>query len=562
MDIVLQILLLIGAIGLFLYGMTMMSESLQKLAGDSLRNFLASMTSNYFNRILTGLGVTAVIQSSTATTVMVVSFVNAGLLTLTQSVGVIMGANIGTTLTAWMISLLGFKADISVLSIPLIGIGFILMMFKANKRKNLGEFIIGFALLFLGLSYLKDSVPDLGSSPEILAFIQRWTDWGFWSVLIFVGIGTILTLILQSSTATMAITLVMCSNGWIPFEIAAAMVLGENIGTTLTANVAAAVGNVSAKRAARSHAVFNLVGVAWVLILYKPFLLVISRIVVLIGGDDPFTSTDSILWAIAMVHTMFNLCNTFVLVWFTPQIVKLVTWMVPSKEEEERFRLRYIKAGMMTTAELSLEQAKQEIVHFGTLMKRQFGYVRTAVDVDSEDRFNELFKKVEEYEQISDRIELEIANYLTSIRDGQLSDESARRVQAMYKIISELESVGDSGFNIVRLIQRKNVRDKAAFNENIKKSIYHMLDLVDVAFDAMNANLAAGYTKLDNIANAENAEHDINEYRNDLKDEHLVNLESNAYPYPVGVYYMDIIGECEKVGDFIINISEAIMEIK
>lgn len=562
MNVVVQILILIGSLGLFLYGMTVMSEALQKVAGERLRNILASMTSNPLKRILTGLLVTAVIQSSSATTVMVVSFVNAGLLTLTQSVGVIMGANIGTTVTAWIISLLGFQADISSISIPLIGIGFVLMMFKSNKKKNIGELFIGFALLFLGLSYLKSSVPDFSDSPEVLAFIQRWTDWGFWSVLIFVGIGTILTIVLQSSSATMALTLVMCNFGWIPFEMAAAMVLGENIGTTITANIAASVANVSAKRAARAHSVFNIVGVIWILILFKPFLLLVSKIVVLIGGADPFTSTESILWAVAMVHTLFNVCNTLIMVWFTPQIVKLVTWMVKAPEEDEIFRLKYIHTGMMNTAELSLEQAKSEIIYFGTLMKRQFGYVRRAVDLDASDEFEEMFKKVESYEQISDRIEYEIANYLNNIGEGQLSEESGKRMQAMYKIISELESVGDSGYNIVRLIQRKNLRDKKNFDESIKKNIYYMLDLLDVAFDAMIFNLNGGYKKIHNIDNAEDAENAINECRNNLKEEHLFNLESNAYSYPVGVYYMDIVGECEKVGDFIINISEAIIEIK
>lgn len=562
MNVIVQILILIGSLGLFLYGMTVMSEALQKVAGERLRNILASMTSNPFKRILTGVLVTAVIQSSSATTVMVVSFVNAGLLTLTQSIGVIMGANIGTTVTAWIISLLGFQADISSLSIPLIGIGFVLMMFKSNKRKNLGELFIGFALLFLGLSYLKDAVPNLEQAPEVLAFIQSWTSWGFWSVLIFVGIGTVLTIVLQSSSATMALTLVMCNFGWIPFEMAAAMVLGENIGTTITANIAASVANVSAKRAARAHSVFNIVGVIWVLILFKPFLLLVSKVVVLIGGANPFESTESILWAVAMVHTLFNVCNTFIMVWFTPQIVKLVTWMVKAPEEEEVFRLKYIHTGLLSTSELSLEQAKREIVYFGTLMKRQFGYVRQAVDMDASDGFEELFKKVESYEQISDRIEFEIAKYLTDIGDGQLSEESAKRTQAMYKIISELESVGDSGYNIVRLIQRKNLRDRKNFDERIKKNIYYMLDLLDAAFDAMVSNLSDGYTKLVNINNAEDAENAINDFRDDLKDEHIANLESNAYPYPVGVYYMDIIGECEKTGDFIINVSEAIMEIK
>lgn len=561
MNIVLQVLTLFGSLGLFLYGMTLMSEALQKVAGDKLRSVLAAMTSNPFNRILTGAFITAIIQSSSATTVMVVSFVNAGLLTLTQSVGVIMGANIGTTATAWIIALLGFSADISTISIPLIAFGFMFMMLKSKKNKSIGELIIGFALLFLGLSFLKNSVPDLGSSPELLSFIQSWTDWGFFSILIFVGIGTVLTIVLQSSSATMALTLVMCNFGWIPFEMAAAMVMGENIGTTITANIAASVGNVSARRAARAHTVFNIFGVVWVLVLFHPFLWLVSKIVVGIGGVDPRTSTESILYAVAMVHTLFNIINTLVLVWFTPQIVKLVQVLVKSSKEEEVFRLQFIHSGLMSTSELSLTQAKQEIVHFAGIVKKQYVYAREAVNkADNASDFDELFNKLEHYEQITDRIEFEIAKYLNDIGEGRLSDESNRRIQAMYKVISELESLGDSGYNIARILQRKNLHNKQ-FNEGMLIKLNHMLDLVDKAIDAMIANLDLGYDGIDDIANAQDAEYNINEYRNNLKEEHLFNLESNQYSYMTGVYYMDLISECERAGDFMINISEAIIEI-
>lgn len=560
MNAVYQILTLAGSLGLFLYGMTLMSESLQKVAGDKLRAILAAMTSNSFNRILTGLLITAIIQSSSATTVMVVSFVNAGLLSLAQSVGVIMGANIGTTVTAWIISLLGFKADISALSIPLIGAGFVFMMSKKQKNKHIGELIIGFALLFLGLSFLKSSVPDLGAHPEALEFIRSWTGWGFWSVLIFVGIGTVLTIVLQSSSATMALTLVMCNFGWIPFEMAAAMVMGENIGTTITANIAASVANVSAKRAARAHTVFNVFGVLWVLILFHPFLHLVSRIVVAIGGEDPFLSTASILYAVSMVHTLFNLTNTLVLVWFTPQIVRLVGWLVKSPKEEEVFRLQYIQGGPMVTGELALTQARQEIIHFAGIVRKEYAYAREALnEADNERRFDELYKKLEHYEQITDRIEFEIANYLNQVKNGQLGEEGANRVQAMYKIISELESMGDSGFNLARILQRKNLHKKK-FDESMISRLNHMLDLVDTSLSVMTENLRLGYTKLDDIANAQDAEGDINEYRNNLKEEHLVNLEGSDYL--TGVYYMDFVSECERVGDFVINVSEAIMEIK
>lgn len=561
MNTVFQILALLGALGLFLYGMTLMSEGLQKVAGSRLRSILSAMTANSFTRILTGTFITAIIQSSSATTVMIVSFVNAGLLSLTQAVGVIMGANIGTTVTSWLISLLGFTADISTLSIPLIGVGFALMMFKSQKRKNVGEMIIGFALLFLGLSFLKESVPDLGSNPEALAFIQKWTGWGFLSILIFVLVGTVMTIVLQSSSATIALTLVMASQGWIPFEMAAAMVLGENIGTTITANIAASVGNISAKRAALAHTVFNLFGVIWVLALYKPFLWVVSRIVVGFGGEDPFVSTASLLYAISTVHTLFNVLNTCILVWFTPQIVKLVTWLLKGrKDEDEVFRLRYIQGGMMSTAELSLEQAEREIVHFSEIVRKQYNYAREAInEADDEGRFDYLYKKLEHYEQITDRIEFEIAKYLSNIGESDLSQEGTNKMHAMYTVISELESIGDSGFNIGRILQRKNMHGQK-FDETTVRKLNHMLDLVVIALDTMTANLKQGFNRIINISNAQDAEHDINEYRDNLKEEHLRHIEAEESGYLRGVYYMDLVSECERVGDFAINVSEALVE--
>ena len=565
MDTVFSILTLLGSLGLFLYGMTLMSEALQKVAGDKLRNILAAMTSNSLSRILTGLFITAVIQSSSATTVMVVSFVNAGLLSLVQSIGVIMGANIGTTFTAWLISLLGFKADIAVLAIPLIGFGFAFMMCKAKKKKSIGELIIGFALLFLGLSFLKDSVPDLQNSPEVLEFLQQWTGYGFGSILMFVAIGTILTIVLQSSSATMALTLVMCNNGWIPFEMGAAMVLGENIGTTITANIAAAVANVSARRAAMAHCVFNIFGVVWVLILFHPFLFVVSKIIMGIGLDNPLVagaSPNSTLYAISMVHTLFNICNTLVLVWFTNQIAQLVTKIIKGKKEEgEVFRLQYIQGGVLNTAELSLNQAKEEIVHYADICRRQYVYAKSAINETDPEKFDALYKKLEHYEQVTDRIELEIAKFLDQVKDGVISEESARRIQAMYKIISELESVGDSGFNIARILQRRNIHNMK-FDEPMIKKLNYMTELLERGFDAMIFNLKKGYTQINDIANAQDIEQDINEYRNNLKEEHLLNLENKTYNYLTGVYYMDLVNECESVGDFMINISEAIMEIK
>lgn len=560
MSIIYQIFKIVGSLGLFLYGMTLLSGGLQKVAGDKMRKILAAMTSNSIKRVLTGLFITAIIQSSSATTVMVVSFVNAGLLTLAQSVGVIMGANIGTTVTAWIISLLGFKADISALSIPLVGIGFTFMMFKSKRKKSIGELIIGFALLFLGLSFLKSSVPDLSQSPEVLEFLKEWTSFGFFSVLIFVLIGTLLTIILQSSSATMALTLVMSSFGWIPFEMAGAMVLGENIGTTITANIAASVANVSGKRAALAHSVFNLFGVFWVLIFYQPILKLVSIITISVGAGDPLTNSQATLLGVSFLHTLFNLTNTVLLIGLTPQIVKFVSYVVKAPKTEEVFRLKFIQGGILNTAELSLTQAKAEIVNFATLSKRQFEYVREAIHCTESDKFDKLFAKLESYEQITDRVEIEIANYLNSVSEGEISEESGRRIQAMYTIISEIESIGDSGYNIARIVQRKNIY-KSDFDQNMIKKIDHMLDLIDNAFNHMIYNLERGYTMINDISNAEDAENSINEYRNHLKEEHLVNLENNVYNYQTGVFYMDLIAECEKVGDYIINVSEAIMEI-
>lgn len=561
MEIVYQILKLLGSLGLFLYGMTLMSGALQKVAGEKMRSILAAMTSNSLKRVLTGLFITAIIQSSSATTVMVVSFVNAGLLSLVQSVGVIMGANIGTTITAWIISMLGFKFDISVLSIPLIGVGFTLMMFKSKKKKSVGELIIGFSLLFLGLTFLKDSVPDLRANPEVFEFLQGWTKYGYGSVLIFVLIGTLLTIIMQSSSATMALTLVMSSYGWIPFDMAAAMVLGENIGTTITANIAAAVANVSARRAALAHLVFNIFGVIWVLVFFRPVLSIVAKITISVFGLDPFVSSEATLYGVSFLHTLFNITNTLLLVGFTNQIVKLVSYVIKTKETEEVFRLKYIQGGVLSTAELSLSQAKSEITDFAKLAKQEFSYAREAMRLCNSDKFDELYAKIEHYEQITDKVELEIANYLNNVSEGELSEESGRRLQAMYKIISEIESLGDSGYNIARILNRLRVHKKN-FSDDVCDKLDHMFDLLDRAFDHMINNLDKGYTKLDGISNAVDSEEQINEYRNLLKEEHLFNLENNKYGYQTGVYYMDIVAECEKAGDYMINVSEAIIEIQ
>ena len=571
---VLQILTLIGALGMFLYGMNTMSSGLQKAAGEKLRNFLAAMTSNPVKGVLTGLGITAIIQSSSATTVMVVGFVNAGLLTLTQAVGVIMGANIGTTVTAWLISLLGFKMDISILSIPLMAVGFICSMAKKSRTKNIGEFIIGFALLFLGLSFMKESVPDLETHPEVLSFISRWTGFGFGSVLIFLAFGTLLTLVLQSSSATVALTLIMLNMGWIPFEMAAAMVLGENIGTTITANIAAAVGNVQAKRAAIAHTLFNITGVIWALALFKPFLAFIGKIITLLGYPDPTTTSfvgemggeqteasTAALYGISMLHTMFNLINTCILIWFIPWIVKAVMWIIksPSKPEEENFKLKYINAGHVATAEMAIEQAMKEIVHFAEISRKGLGYVKCAINEQDPEKFEEYRQKLVKYEEISDRIEYEIASFMNSLSKEDISGDSKAQIRSMYKIISELESLGDSGEAISRILSRKNAHGKVFDKEEIR-TLTLMTDRVDKAYEVMIANLNAGYGSLKDISNAYDAEQDINEMRNNLREEEIVNIEHDGKNYQTSVYYMDILSELETMGDFMINVSQALVK--
>ena len=566
---ILQIFTLLGALGMFLYGMNLMSSGLQKAAGDRLRGLLSAMTSNPFKGVLTGLGITSVIQSSSATTVMVVSFVNAGLLTLAQAIGVIMGANIGTTVTAWLVSWLGFKADISILAVPLMLFGFLFSNSKKNQRQNIGELIVGFCLLFLGLSFMKESVPDLNETPQVLEFVKSWAGHGFGSVLIFLVFGTVLTLVLQSSSATMAITLIMLSMGWIPFNMACAMVLGENIGTTITANIAASVGNTQAKRAAMSHTIFNVFGVIWALVFFRPFLALVGGIIEMFGLPNPAAEGFAVsaqnspdataaLYGLAMLHTLFNTINTLILIWFTKVIEKLVVWMIkaPKSQEQEVFRLKYISAGPLATPELATEQAFNEIIHFARVSRNGLGYVRSAISATDADQFEELRGKLVKYEEISDRIEYEIATFLNAVSAGDISTETSAKIKAMYKIIGELESLGDSGEAISRILSRKNIHKKS-FDEDTIKNLNNMTDAVAAAYDAMIGNLSAAYNdELEEISNAYNAEDRINNLRNTLRDTEIEEIESNQKNYQTSVYYMDIISELEKMGDFMINISQ------
>ena len=550
--------------------MNLMSSGLQKAAGDRLRGFLSAMTSNPLKGVLTGVGVTSIIQSSSATTVMVVSFVNAGLLTLTQAIGVIMGANIGTTITAWMVSWLGFKADISVLAIPLMLFGFLFSNSKKDKRRNVGELIVGFSLLFLGLSFMKESVPDLRQSPEVLEFVTEWSSYGFGSVLLFLVFGTVLTLVLQSSSATMAITLIMLSMGWIPFDMACAMVLGENIGTTITANIAASVGNTQAKRAAMSHTIFNLFGVVWALVLYRPFLNLVGYITETLFGlpnpaADGFAVADSAsvegtaaLYGLSMLHTLFNVVNTLLLVWFTKWIAKAVCWIIraPKNQEKEVFKLKYISAGPLATPELSVEQAFDEVIHFAQVSKNGAAYAKEAVAEPDADKFEELRDKLVKYEEISDRMEYEIAAFLNGVSAEEVSESTSLKIKAMYKIVGELESLGDSGETISRILSRKNIHKKS-FDAEALKNLDTMADAVLAAYDVMIANLTAAHKgELVDITNAYNAEQRLNTLRNNYRDAVIEEMENGAGNYQTMVYYMDIMNTYERMGDFMINISQ------
>ena len=566
---ILQIFTLLGALGMFLYGMNLMSSGLQKAAGERLRLFLSAMTSNPFKGVLTGLGITSVIQSSSATTVMVVSFVNAGLLTLAQSIGVIMGANIGTTVTAWFVSWLGFKADISILAIPFMLFGFLFSNSKKDRYKNVGEFIVGFSLLFLGLSFMKESVPDLGETPEVLNFVMAWSGYGFLSVLIFLCFGTVLTLILQSSSATMAITLIMLSMGWIPFDMACAMVLGENIGTTITANIAAWVGNTSAKRAAMSHTLFNVFGVIWALLLFRPFLSLVGVVIESFGLPNPSVDEFKVLqpnseegtaalYGLSMLHTLFNTINTFILLWFIKYIEKAVTWIVkmPEKENEELFRLKYISAGPVSTPELAVEQAFDEVIHFAQISQKGFWYAKAAINEADRDKFELLRRKLVKYEEISDRVEYEIASFLNEVSISEVSESTSMKIKAMYKIIGELESLGDAGEAIGGILSRRNIHNKS-FDEETMRKLQYMADAVDDAYNVMIENLKSAHSgSINEISNAYKVEERINNLRNELRDTEMEELENNRKNYQTSVYYMDVVNTLEKMGDFMINVSQ------
>lgn len=598
----LDLLCLIGAVGLFLYGMKVMSEGLQKAAGDRLRNILGAMTRNRLTGTLTGFSITALIQSSSASTVMVVSFVNAGLMTLSQSMAVIMGANVGTTFTAWVIALFGFKVDIAAFALPLIGVSVPLLFSKKSRTKSIGEFGIGFAFLFMGLSLISKYVPDLQQNPEMFEFLQRYTSMGFGSVLIFCLVGIIVTMIIQSSAATFAITLIMCSKGWITFDLACALVLGSNIGTTITPLLASLSGNVAAKRTAMGHLLFNLLGTLWTLAIFFPFVDLTQWVTQEIGQGDPsqlysyvsglesadpalytrvmqaeLPATDplithhlttimtlqiSVSFGLSIFHTLFNLINLSIMIWLTKVYVKIVEWIVPAKRKgDDEFQLKFISSGMLSASELNITQAEKEIAVFADRVNRMLSMARELVHTkgNSED-FNKRSSRLEKYEDISDRMEIEIANYLNRCAEGRLSNEGKRHVSAMLAIVSEIESIADCCAGVGKILLRKQ-QGNVHFNEEIYHNIDVMFDYVQKAMDNMLLLLRdLENNSSEDIISSYNREREINNMRNTLRAANIENIKEHHYEYQAGIYYMDIVSTLEKTGDYIINVVDAVKD--
>lgn len=573
---ILDFLTLLGAVGLFLYGMTLMSDGLQKAAGNGLRNILGAMTRNRFTGAFTGFSITALIQSSSASTVMVVSFVSAGLMTLAQSVAVIMGANVGTTATAWIITLFGFKVDIAAFAYPLIAFSLPLLFSSKSRRKSIGEVILGFAVLFIGLNMIEDSVPDLKSSPEIFGFLQQYADMGFVSVLLFIVIGIIVTMIIQSSSAAIAIVLIMCTKGWITFDLACALILGSNIGTTITPIIASLGANLAAKRAALCHLLFNVLGTIWALALFYPFTDLTVWVTESFGQGDPcalysYEGTDvgekakmavSASFGLSIFHTIFNLVNLSIMIWMTGIYVKIVERIMPSKHKgDEEFQLTYISSGRVAASELNIAQAEKEISVYAERVKRMIGMSKELVHTkEKSEDFTKLFSRLEKYEDISDRMEIEIANYLNRCAEGRLSSESKHRIASLLRIVSEIESIADSCFGVAKAMVRKQQSD-VKFPDVVYSNIDSMFGYID---DAMNNMLVL----LGNIENAResdiivsyNKEREINNMRNQLRNVNIENINNKVYEYQAGIVYMDIIGDLEKTGDYIINVVDAIKE--
>ena len=576
---------LLGAVCLFLYGMKVMSEGLQKVAGDRLRNILGIMTKNRVMGVITGIIITALIQSSSASTVMVVSFVNAGLMSLAQSMAVIFGANVGTTVTTWIISAFSFEVNISDYSILLLAIGVPMLFMKKSTYKSLGEFIIGFVFLFMGLDLISQYVPDLKSNPEMLQFLSKYTSPGYGSVLVFFFVGIILTMVVQSSAATFAITLIMCSQGWISFTLGCAIILGGNIGTTITPILAALSGNLAAKRTAMGHVLFNVLGSIIVLCIFHPFMNLVADISYWCCGINPLdidaamdakmansTLLDpaggltskaqaAVAFGLAMFPTVFNACNLLVMIWFTKQYVQIVCWIMPAKhkDEEEEFSLKYINHGLLQASELNITQAQKEIEVYGQRVGRMLGMAEEIVHLKSDDsKYSEVYSRLEKYEDISDKMEIEIGNYLNKVSEGRLSPNGKMRIAGMLRIISEIESIADCCFNVAKTTQRK-LQNSVKFPENIEKEVDHMFSLVDKAMENMLQILKEMESPDESkIIKAYNIEREINNYRNQLRDTNIANINDHQYDFQDGIFFMDLIGEAEKMGDQIINVVEGV----
>ncbi|MEQ8625253.1 MAG: Na/Pi cotransporter family protein [Vicingaceae bacterium] len=556
----LDLLQLFGALGFFIYGMKVMSEGIQRTAGSKLRDILKSMTKNRYLGVFTGFLITCLVQSSSATTVMVVSFANAGLLSLIESIGVIMGANIGTTITAWLIAFFGFKVSISSFALPIIAIGFPFMFSKRSSFRSLAEVFIGFALLFLGLDALKNSVPDLNQNPEFLEFLAGFTDYGILSTLLFVAVGTLVTIIVQSSSAAMALTLTLLFNEVITFEIAAAMVLGENIGTTITANLAAIVANVHAKRAARAHFIFNVLGVTWLVLLFPHFLDFINYLWTpaqeFLQSVIPNIDKSQSELQLSFFHTVFNVINTTLMIGFIPLIARVVTKLVPSKGmEDEAFHLEFISSTTMVNTEASILEAKKEVLKFGKLIRKMTGFIPELLVETDKKKFKKLVSRIEKYEEITDKIESEIVVYLAKVSEGELTELNSLQIRSMLSIADDLETIGDINYSMARTIKRK-AEDKIYFIPKQRQNLLDMFKLLEVALEQMQVNLE-DELQGNNLNAAQSAEKAINEMRNKLKKSHLKSIEKGEYKYESGMIYTDIFSAMESLGDHVMSISEA-----
>lgn len=549
---------ILGSLALLIYGMKVMSEALQKMAGSQLRHILGAMTTNRFTGMLTGTFITCAVQSSSATTVMTVSFVNAGLLTLAQAISVIMGANIGTTLTAWIMSL-GYNVDLTIVVFPAFFLG--IMLIYSKKRRYFGDFLFGIAFLFFALVLLSGAgkALDLEHNPSVIDFFSSFDTKSHLTIIIFLLIGTVITCIVQSSAAVMAITILLCSTGVLPIYLGIALVMGENIGTTATANLAALGANAQARRAALAHLVFNVFGVAWVLCLFYPFVDMVCSFVGYAPDGNMTAAQKATMLPIvlAMFHTCFNVCNTGVLIWFIPQIEKIVCKLIKPKtdKDEEEFRLRFIQTGIMKTPELSVFEAQKEISSFGERIQRMFGMVRELLETKEEKPFEKLYERIEKYEGISDNMEIEIAKYLNQVSDAHLSDDTKAKIRAMLREISEIESIGDSCYNIARTIKRK-MENKEEFTDKQHENIHQMFKLVDEALTQMNFMFTHDRHTLD-MNKTFNIETEINNYRSQLRNQNIDDVDNHLYAYGIGTMYMDVIQECEKLGDYVVNVAEA-----